>query len=112
MAILQDTEKPVGYIDMDAPPVTEGEETWKSVYGLSLREIKEIEFAKMYVEKFEHGTDGHSRLMLIDHMNSVLESLFETNTQLLAENEAFRDIMAQLPTDFDIPTESEAETKE
>lgn len=109
MAILNDTAKPVGYIDMDTPPVTEGEETWKSVYGLSAREIKEIEFAKLYVEKFEHGTDGHSRLMLIDHMNSVLDSLFETNTQLLAENEAFRDIISQLPTDFDISTMGESD---
>lgn len=94
MAIISDDAAPVGYFDIDKPPVTEGVETWMSVYALSVREMKELEFAKLYVEKFDHGTDGHGRLHLIEHMNSILESMFEANTQLLAENEGFREILA------------------
>lgn len=112
MPILTDDVKPVGFIDMDAPPVTDGEDTWKSVFALTAREIKEVEFAKLYIEQFGHGTDGHSRLSLIDRMNSILESLFEMNTQLLAENEHFRELVAHLPADIDLSADDSDDDSE
>lgn len=94
MPIIPDNNAPAGFIDPDLPPVSQGEETWLSVYAMSAREINEIKFAKLYVDQFDHGTDGHGRLHLIEHMNSILESMFEANTQLLSENEHFRDLLS------------------
>jgi hypothetical protein len=37
------------------------------------RAVKEIEFAKLYAAKFNHGTDGHGRLNLIAKLAELLD---------------------------------------
>jgi hypothetical protein len=40
---------------------------------LSHRERMEVEFARIYVKQFGHGTDGDSRLRLIDRLSVLLD---------------------------------------
>ena len=40
---------------------------------LDEREQKEVRFARLYARDFAHGTDGHSRIMLIAKMAYILE---------------------------------------
>ena len=40
---------------------------------LSEREQKEIAFARLYAESFGHGTDGHTRLLLIARLDVLLD---------------------------------------
>jgi hypothetical protein len=40
---------------------------------LTEREVKEIAFACAYAESFNHGTDGHSRLILISKLVALLD---------------------------------------
>lgn len=42
---------------------------------LNEREFKELCFAKVYSEKFAHGTTGHNQLMLIAHLADILERM-------------------------------------
>lgn len=48
----------------------------KAVDSLALyfteREMNEIEFAKVYEASFNHGTDGHNRLLLIAKLFEML----------------------------------------
>jgi hypothetical protein len=37
------------------------------------RQRKEIEFADVYNDDFQHGTDGHNRLLLISKLASMLD---------------------------------------
>jgi len=39
------------------------------------RQRKEIAFARMYEKSFGHGTDGHSRLMLIATLARLLDQV-------------------------------------
>ena len=39
------------------------------------RQQKEIEFCKLYAEKFSHGTDGHSAKLIIAKMASILNEI-------------------------------------
>ena len=43
---------------------------WKKL--LDERQQKELEFAELYVAEFHHGTDGHSRLMLLAKLSELL----------------------------------------
>lgn len=40
---------------------------------LTEREAAEVHFAKLYAQHYHHGTDGHSRLMLIARLAELLE---------------------------------------
>ena len=40
---------------------------------LTQREEQEIHFAKIYADDFSHGTDGHSRLLLIARLATALQ---------------------------------------
>lgn len=40
---------------------------------LDERQAKELAFARMYATAFHHGTDGHSRLMLIAKLAEMLD---------------------------------------
>jgi hypothetical protein len=40
---------------------------------LNERELKEVNFCREYAKNFAHGTDGHSRLMLIAKMAELLD---------------------------------------
>lgn len=40
---------------------------------LTERERKEVQFALLYAGQFNHGTDGHSRLVLIDKLARLLD---------------------------------------
>lgn len=42
--------------------------------ALTEREQKEVMFARMYAEDFGHGTDGHSRLMVIAKLAEQLDT--------------------------------------
>ena len=44
------------------------------IFVLSERDIKEINFAKLYAMDFAHGTAGHNRLMLIANLAAALEA--------------------------------------
>ncbi len=46
---------------------------WRHSYNE--RENSEIDFAGIYVDKFNHGTDGHSRLNLIARLTATLDAL-------------------------------------
>ena len=36
------------------------------------RELKEIEFCRLYVDKFNHGTSGHSLRVIVSKMADLL----------------------------------------
>lgn len=42
---------------------------------LDERQNKEMEFANIYAADFHHGTDGHNRLMLINLLMNILQSV-------------------------------------
>lgn len=42
---------------------------------LNAREQSELKFAQVYVDHFEHGTDGHSRLVLIAKLAKRIQEL-------------------------------------
>jgi hypothetical protein len=46
---------------------------WRQLFDA--RQLKEIDFAQVYAKEFNHGTDGHNRLLLIDRMTKVLDTL-------------------------------------
>jgi len=52
-------------------------EQWYTNWRKTLDEQqqKEVQFAEAYNQKFNHGTDGHSRLMLISLMAYLLDCL-------------------------------------
>lgn len=39
------------------------------------RQQKEIEFARLYAEKFTHGTDGHNAKLIIAKMARMLDEI-------------------------------------
>ena len=45
---------------------------WKSAF--TKRELKEIGFAVLYAQDFNHGTDGHNAKIIIAKMVKILES--------------------------------------
>lgn len=45
--------------------------TWRD--GLGMRERQEVELAEHYATHLRHGTDGHSRLMLIARLAALLD---------------------------------------
>jgi len=47
--------------------------TWTDLLGD--RERQEIALARIYAKDFHHGTDGHSRLMLISYMAKLLDQM-------------------------------------
>jgi hypothetical protein len=38
------------------------------------REIKEIDFARIYTDNFNHGTDGHRAKIIISKMSNMLNA--------------------------------------
>ncbi len=42
------------------------------------RQINEIEFNRVYDEKFGHGTSGHNERLLIARMATIIERLTQT----------------------------------
>lgn len=53
---------------------------------LNSREQSELKFAQVYVDHFEHGTDGHSRLVLIAKLARQLEQMAGEIERLKAED--------------------------
>lgn len=45
-------------------------ETWRDHF--TDRELKEIDFAKVYAEQFAHGTTGHNQLLIIAKLAGLL----------------------------------------
>lgn len=39
------------------------------------RQRKEIEFSKLYAERFRHGTDGHNAKLIIAEMAEMLDKI-------------------------------------
>lgn len=56
--------------------------SWK--VNLGERELKEIEFARVYASKFGHGTDGHNRLILLAKLADLLDELERTQESATA----------------------------
>lgn len=52
---------------------------------LSDREQREVELANVYATVFAHGTDGHSRLMLIAKLSHIIGD-FEKELSELKKN--------------------------
>lgn len=49
---------------------------WRS--ALDLRQRQEVQFARSYdTLDYRHGTDGHSRLMLISRLSGILDFILE-----------------------------------
>ncbi len=46
--------------------------------GLTPREIQEVRFAQHYAHEFLHGTDGHSRLVVIAKLAYALNKVKDT----------------------------------
>lgn len=40
---------------------------------LDERQVKEVQFARLYATDFHHGTDGHNRLILINFLSDALD---------------------------------------
>lgn len=53
---------------------------------LTSREQAELKFARVYVDHFDHGTDGHNRLVLIAKLAQQLEIMVGEIEKLKAEN--------------------------
>lgn len=49
---------------------------WKKQLKLTERELKEIDFARVYAKDFAHGTTGHNGLMLLAKMADYLDYLY------------------------------------
>jgi hypothetical protein len=47
--------------------------TWTDT--LDDRQRKEIAFARLYAAEYAHGTDGHSRLLLISRLAELLDQV-------------------------------------
>ena len=45
---------------------------WKAVF--TERELKEITFAQVYTEHYNHGTDGHNAKVIIAKLVAILEA--------------------------------------
>ena len=41
------------------------------------RERNEIQFARIYSEDFRHGTDGHTRILLVAKLANIIEMMCE-----------------------------------
>ena len=55
-------------------------EKWEKL--LDERQLKELHFARLYVAEFNHGTDGHSRLLLIDRLAVLLDRAYQSSVPL------------------------------
>lgn len=54
---------------------------WEAL--LSERDLSEMHFARLYAAEFHHGTDGHSRLMLLAKLAEMLDRVErETDVRL------------------------------
>lgn len=38
------------------------------------RELKEVDFCRLYYEQFRHGTDGHNIRVIVAKMESILDN--------------------------------------
>lgn len=52
------------------------ETTWK--VQLTDRERKEVEFCQQYAQNFNHGTDGHSRMLVVARLAQIIDGLIDT----------------------------------
>lgn len=59
------------------------------------RQLPEVAFARTYATTFRHGTDGHTRLLLIAALADLLDSYAEALEQLTARIAAFEAREAQ-----------------
>lgn len=68
-------------------------------YELNEREQKEVHFAGAYAQHYAHGTDGHSRLMLIAKLVDLLEKSQPDTPQKPVDTSLLTP--AEPPKDFD-----------
>lgn len=77
-------------------------EDLQHIKGLTDREIQECMFACLYADTFQHGTDGHNRLVLIAKLvRALLDEGVELTPKIYTYDEATRelDITAFVPKD-------------
>lgn len=60
---------------------------------LTAREQSEVKFALVYRDYFEHGTDGHSRLIVIAKLADKLEQLQTEVMNTVKEQKETREFM-------------------
>jgi len=53
------------------------------------RQKKEIEFAKLYADKFDHGTDGHNAKLIMAKMAKMLDNIEAAMTPVPESNPYF-----------------------
>lgn len=56
---------------------------WKRF--LDERQLKEVEFSRIYATQFSHGTDGHNAKLIIARMAQLLD-LIEQHIEFLPED--------------------------
>lgn len=49
---------------------------------LNERQLKELHFAQIYAKHFNHGTDGHNRLLLIDFLADALNRVESSGVEI------------------------------
>lgn len=52
-----------------------GDQTPEWFKGLSEREQNEVNFCMVYSEQFSHGTDGHTRLLMVAKLAKMLDEM-------------------------------------
>lgn len=60
---------------------------------LDPRQQKEVDFARMYASKYAHGTDGHTRLLLIARLSALLDSQAEDLRLTLQARDDFQEVV-------------------
>ena len=53
--------------------------------GFTERELNEIIFCRTYVAKFNHGTDGHNRMVVVTKLYELVKRHLKENAILKAE---------------------------
>jgi hypothetical protein len=51
--------------------------SWKD--NFDERQLKEIEFCRIYAKEFSHGTDGHNAKLIIARFAKMMDELEESN---------------------------------
>jgi len=59
---------------------------WHELLELTDRQIEEIEFSKLYAEKFNHGTDGHNAKVIIAKLAGLLDAIEDISDVITSAN--------------------------
>ena len=79
-------------------------ESWKYIF--TERELKEIEFWRVYAQDFAHGTDGHTIRIIVAKMEKLLleREVVAPNTIVETVNLAQPDVVYSIGNDKPVAT--------